>query len=62
MPLHPSLDLLLLYLVASYFKNKLAFVDFYELPLLTFPNNCFHLLWLNILVLSPLTYARSVLT
>lgn len=47
--------------MASNFKDKLALLDLDELPSLPFPNDCFPLFWLDVLVLAPLAYACSIL-
>jgi hypothetical protein len=61
MPLHPSLDLLPIYFVASHLEYQSALVRLDELPLLTLSHDRLHLLRLDILVLIPLADARSVL-
>lgn len=61
MPLHPSVNLLWLYFIASNLKNKLAFINLDKLSLLSFPDNRSHLLRLDILIQPPLAYACSVL-
>jgi hypothetical protein len=60
-PLHPSLDLLPIYFVASHLEYQLALVSLDELPLLTFSHDCLHLLRFDVFVLTPLADARSVL-
>jgi hypothetical protein len=61
MPLHPSVDLLRLHWFISDFENQLTFVDVNKASLLAFPDDCFHLLRFNVLVLPPLADACSVL-
>jgi hypothetical protein len=61
MSLHPSLDLGKLYLGASHVKDKLALVGLGKPPLLVLSYDSSHLVWLNLLVLSPLSDAQSVL-
>jgi hypothetical protein len=59
--LHPSINLLAVYFVASDFEHELALVSLDELSLLTLPNNRLHFLGFDVFVLTPLADARSVL-
>jgi hypothetical protein len=59
--LHPSINLLAVYFVASDFEHELALVRLDELPLLMLSHDCLHLLRFDIFILTPLADARSVL-
>jgi hypothetical protein len=60
--LHPSLDLLPIYFVASHLEHQLALVSLDELSFLTLPNNRLHFLGFDVLIFAPSGDARSVLS
>ena len=62
MSFHPSVDLMRLDHLASDPEYKVAFAYFDKLSLLTFSDDAFHLISLDVFVKLPLTYACSVLS
>lgn len=61
MPLHPTVYLSWLYFIVSHLENETPLVNFNELSLLAFPNDCLHFLRLDIFVLPPLADTCSIL-